>query len=253
MLNINADNFSNTLSPNYQVADLFNFVKERLIACGMQIKENLSTNELGCFLTLSDKLKGKIKLIYKVALNRIDIALYADENYDLDNWKELKVNSGAKTYTTISNLNPLTIYSIPTNNKIFGLVLLESGNIFKGMLGIAYANADNWYSENDYVLAGLLTPNTPNNFTIPLPNPQNSMMICRFKIETFSTRNPNNVAQILTAPYCTFANYGIGARFDESVGLSNNQGFSTNDLSIKDDTKYWNLYCADNGVVLKVS
>jgi len=252
MLNINAENFSNTLSPNYQLSDLVNFIKERLIACGItDIQHNPETNLLGYSIKLSDKEKGTIKYVLKVALNRIDEYLYAGENYDLNLWKELKPNTAVTFAITLSNLNPLTIYSIPKDNQIFGLCCLESGNIFKGMLGIAYPTADNWYDENKWILAGLLNPTVPNNFTIPQPNPQNSNIVCRFKIDTFSTRNPNNVAQILTTPYCTFHNFGIGGRFNEEIGLSNNQGFSTTDISVDGDNKYWNLYCGDNGVVIQ--
>lgn len=254
MLNINAVNFSETLSPNYQLPQLLTFLKDRLIACGIadvQVNEQLSL--LGCTLKLSDNQKGTVRYILKVALNRIDEFLYASENYDLMQWKELKPNTGITFAITLSNVNPLTIYSIPIDNQIFGLNCLESGNIFRGFLGIAYATADKWYDENKWVLAGLLTPTTPNNFSIPVPNPQNSAIACRFKIEGFATRNPDNLAQILTAPYCTFHNFGIGARFNEEIGLSNNQGFSTTDISVDGANQYWNLFCGDNGVVIKCS
>lgn len=254
MLNINAVNFSDTLSPNYQLPQLLNFLKERLIACGIEdVKVNEEQNLLGCTLKLSDNQKGTIKYILKVALNRIDEYLYAEENYDLMQWKELKSRTGVSYFIGLNHANPLTIYSIHKDNQIFGLTCLESGNVFRGFLGIAYPNPDKWYDENKWVLAGLIHPTIPNNFNIPAPNPLNSPIPCRFKIDSFSTRNPDNLAQILTAPYCTFHNYGIGGRFNEEIGLSNNQGFSTTDISVDGDNQFWNLYCADNGVVIKVA
>ena len=257
------------LAAGYTQAQLTTFIKSRFAAAGFPtpLAETLGTpDRVGYELNLNPSaVYGQYRLIFENSISgatsTVRLRLNIAENINFSGFTEV-INTGANTVVgasfTLSNLNPLLVYAIPTTEQMFGLVFMENGATFRGFLGVAYPTKEAWYNEDIWGAAMLVQPTTPNSFWLPYPNPNGAAaaaaVVCRTGITTFATRNPiNNLAQIVTQPYVTFSTWGIGARFNADIGISNNTGFFTNDISIKTPTveEYWNMFCADNGIVFR--
>lgn len=268
VLNINSPTFAMTLASGYTQSQLTTFVKQAWTNVGFPepaAETSGATNKVGYNLNLNpNKVYGQYRAIFENSVSStthtVRLKLGVEENVNFSGFTEI-ANTSANDSTgasfTLNNTNPLLIYVIPNTQQMFGLAFVESGTTFKGFLGIAYPTLESWYNEDLWAGAGLVQPTLPNTFWLPYPNPNGgsgSTQSCQVGIRTFSTRNPfNNLAQIIVAPYATYSTWGIGGRFDSFLGISNNQGFLTNDISIGTPgvEEYWNLWTGDNGIVFR--
>lgn len=268
-IDINSPTFSVVLSAGYTQAQLTTFIKARFAAASFPTPsaETLGTpDRVGYEFDLNPSANyGKYRAIFENTLSgttsTIRLRLGVVQNINFTGFTE-NTNTGANTTIgasfTLSNLNPLLVYAIPTTEKMFGLVFMENGSTFRGFLGIAYPTKESWYNEDLWAAALLVQPTAPNRFWLPYPNPSaasgSTAIVARTGIDTFATRNPvSNLAQVMTQPYITYHAWGIGGRFNADIGVSNNSGFLTNDISIKTAgvEEYWNMFCADNGIVFR--
>lgn len=268
-ININSPTFSAGLAAGYTQAQLTTFIKGRFAAASFPTPsaETLGTpDRVGYEFNLNPSANyGQYRVIFENTLSgttsTIRLRLGIAENINFIGFTE-NTTTGANNTTgasfTLSNLNPLIVYAIPTDEQMFGLVFMENGTTFRGFLGLAYPTKESWYNEDIWAAALLVHPTSPNSFWLPYPNPfaanASTAIVARTGISTFATRNPvNNLAQVMTQPYVTYYNWGIGGRFNADIGISNNNGFLTNDISIRTvgEEEYWNMFCADNGIVFR--
>ena len=269
ILNTNSSTFAGTLAAGYTQAQLTAFVKSRFAAVGFPAPaaETAGTpDKVGYYLNLnSSKIYGQYRVIFENSLSgttsTLRLRLGVEENVNFPGFTEI-ANTSANVTTgatfTLTNTNPLLVYAIPNSQQLFGLVFLENGTTFRGILGIAYPTLESWYNEDLWAGALLVQPTQPNSFWLPSPNPNgatnSSAVSARMGINTFATRNPsNNLAQVIPSPYLTYSSWGIAARFDGFLGISNNSGFVNNDILVKSagSEEYWCLWPGDNGVVLR--
>lgn len=270
VLNITDANFSATLSANYTIAQLFTFLKARFSQCGWgtPIAEQDTTTKIAVYEINFNPLKamGKVRAVLEITGTAptftVRLRLHLFSNYNSGTFT-LTANTGANAangaFFTVSNLVPLTGYAIPIAHEITGVCLVESAVTFKGFLGLCYpVNWESWWNEDTWCRVMLVQPTLCNNFWHCYPNPFNvssaTVVVAKCGLDTFATRNPvDSKVYIVPKQYITSQTWGLSGQFGLEVATSNNSGLITNDISIVSSgfEEWWNMQCADNGIVFR--
>lgn len=267
ILDINSPNFVSVLPAPYTLSQCHSFLKQAFTNAGFSVVagELLGSTNITAydFNFNPNAVRGRVWFVLETSISGSTVTvrcrLHTHANYNISTFTPVS-STGANNTTgasfTLSNTLPLTVYSIPVNQEIKGINVLEN-NGYKGFLGLAYfTNREAWYDENQWCWAMLVHPTVPNSFWLPYPNPTaltgTAAIISRARIDTFSTRNPNNIPYIVTAPFLTLHSFGIAGQFPVDIGVANSNSLVVGDiLAVTATEEYWLAWPGDNGLVFR--
>lgn len=269
-LNINATNFSGTLSAGFTRDQYIAFMKGRFLACGftnLTERVNATLHVLAYTISLNPSATyGTVILVLEIGVFSsvtlaVTLRLFAQQNYNLTTFTGTTNTHAQNQTVSVIITNTYTMFAIPVAAGVdyTGLAVVENGSTSKYFMGIDYPGVkESWYNEDSWVYAGLVDADLPNTAALPYPNPLNvaatTVVNRRCQISTFSGRNPvNNKIQLVLAPYNTLQAWGIDSQYSSNVALCNSTGYFINDVLVKEEgvEEYWLLWPGDNGIAVR--
>ena len=267
VLDITAPNFVTTLSSGYTIAQLFTFVKDGFANCGWGTpiaEQDAATKIVVYEIDFNSALLAQVRIVCEITGTApgftVRLRLHIPANYNIATFSFISntgANANSGSVVNLNNTNTLRVYAIPLPEELTGLAFVQ-GTVYAGTQGVSYpATWESWWDETTWCRVMLIFGT--NTFVHCYPNPlgtaSSTVVTSRVGISTNSTRNPvDNKAYVVPSPYITTQTWGISGQFNSAIGISNNSGYLTNDISqvTAGLDEWWNLSVGDNGIVIQI-